>query len=45
MSPNEAVIVGASGGVLIVLAVTLLDKLLLDDPVGAIAVHLVTGMW
>jgi Amt family ammonium transporter len=45
MSPNEAVIVGAIGGVLIVLAVTLLDKLLLDDPVGAIAVHLVTGMW
>ena len=32
-------------GVLIVLAVTLLEKLKLDDPVGAVPVHLVCGTW
>ncbi|CAG0896735.1 unnamed protein product, partial [Cyprideis torosa] len=32
-------------GVIIVLAVTMFDKLKLDDPVGALAVHLVCGIW
>ena len=32
-------------GALIVFAVALIDKLKLDDPVGAIAVHLVCGIW
>jgi Amt family ammonium transporter len=45
MSPNEAVIIGLIGGIILVFAVSLLDKLLLDDPVGAIAVHLITGIW
>jgi Amt family ammonium transporter len=45
MSPNEAVIIGIIGGIIIVFAVSLLDKLKLDDPVGAIAVHLGTGIW
>lgn len=45
MSPNEAVVIGLLGGVILVFAVSLLDKLLLDDPVGAIAVHLITGIW
>jgi len=45
MSPNEAVIIGIIGGIIIVFAVSLLDKLKLDDPVGAIAVHLVCGIW
>jgi Amt family ammonium transporter len=45
MSIMEAVIVGGIGGIVVVLAVSLLDKLKLDDPVGAVAVHLFTGMW
>jgi Amt family ammonium transporter len=45
MSPIEAVIIGAFGGVIIVLAVGLIDKVRLDDPVGAIAVHLICGIW
>lgn len=45
MSPNEAVIIGFLAGLIIVLAVALIDKLKLDDPVGAVAVHLVCGIW
>lgn len=45
MSPIEAVSIGAIGGVIIVLAVGLIDKIRLDDPVGAIAVHLICGIW
>ncbi|MFD0990384.1 ammonium transporter [Mariniflexile jejuense] len=45
MSPTDAVIIGSIAGALIVFAVALVDKLKLDDPVGAIAVHLVCGIW
>ena len=45
MSPTDAILIGAIAGVLIVLAVALIDKLKLDDPVGAIAVHLACGIW
>jgi len=45
MSPTSAIIVGAVAGILIVLAVNLVDAIKLDDPVGAIAVHLVCGIW
>jgi Amt family ammonium transporter len=45
MSPADAIIIGAIAGVLIVLAVSFIDKLKLDDPVGAVAVHLVCGIW
>ena len=45
MSPNEAVLIGLIAGVIIVLAVALIDKLKLDDPVGAVAVHLICGIW
>ncbi|MGX1929575.1 ammonium transporter [Flagellimonas sp. 2504JD4-2] len=45
MSPNEAVIIGLIAGVVIVAGVALIDKLKLDDPVGAVAVHLICGMW
>ncbi|WP_190809403.1 ammonium transporter [Flagellimonas sp. S3867] len=45
MSPNEAVIIGLIAGVVIVAGVALVDKLKLDDPVGAVAVHLICGMW
>ncbi len=40
-----AIIVGFSSGLLVVLFVLLLDRLRLDDPVGAISVHLVCGIW
>jgi Amt family ammonium transporter len=45
MSPMEAIIIGLLAGVIIVLGVALIDKLKLDDPVGAISVHLICGIW
>jgi len=45
MSPTDAILVGAIAGIIIVLAVALVDKLRLDDPVGAVAVHLICGIW
>ncbi len=45
MSPNEAVIIGFLAGLLIVGGVALIDKLKLDDPVGAVTVHLICGIW
>jgi Amt family ammonium transporter len=45
-SPMNAVIVGGIGGLIVVASVVLLDvKLKIDDPVGAISVHLVCGIW
>lgn len=38
-------LIGAIGGVLVVLAVLFFDKIKLDDPVGALSVHLVNGVW
>jgi Amt family ammonium transporter len=40
-----AIIVGGVGGVLVVLAIPLLDNLKIDDVVGAISAHLVAGIW
>jgi Amt family ammonium transporter len=37
--------IGLVGGVLVVLGVLLFDKLRVDDPVGALAVHLLNGIW
>jgi Amt family ammonium transporter len=45
VSPGAAVVIGAVAGVLVVLCVVGLDRLRLDDPVGAISVHLVCGVW
>ncbi len=39
------ILIGAIGGALVVLAVPIFDKLKLDDPVGALSVHLVNGIW
>ncbi len=39
------IIVGTIGGALVVFAVPLFDKLKIDDPVGALSVHLVNGIW
>ncbi len=39
------ILIGAIGGALVVFAVPLFDKLRMDDPVGALSVHLVNGIW
>ena len=43
--PWLATIIGAIGGVIVVFSIVGLDKLKIDDPVGAISVHGVVGMW
>ena len=40
-----AILIGGIAGVLVVIAVPLFDRLKLDDPVGALSVHLVNGIW
>ena len=44
-TPMVATIVGAVGGLLVVAAIVFIDKARLDDPVGAISVHGVVGIW
>ncbi len=44
-SPLWATLVGGIGGVLVVFAIITMDKLKVDDPVGAISVHGIVGMW
>ena len=43
--PWLATIIGVIGGVIVVFSIVGLDKLKIDDPVGAISVHGVVGMW
>ena len=45
MLPTSAILIGLIAGIIVVLSVALLDKCKLDDPVGAIPVHLFCGMW
>ncbi|MGM0543010.1 MAG: ammonium transporter [Pseudomonadota bacterium] len=47
LSPTAlgATIIGAVGGLIVVAAIVTLDKVKLDDPVGAISVHGVVGIW
>ncbi len=44
-TPLLATVIGAVGGVIVVFSIITLDKIKLDDPVGAISVHGVVGMW
>lgn len=44
-TPLLATIIGAVGGVLVVFSIVGLDKIKIDDPVGAISVHGTVGMW
>ncbi|MFV0477539.1 MAG: ammonium transporter [Parahaliea sp.] len=44
-SPALAMTIGAIGGLLVVLSIVLFDKIRIDDPVGAISVHGVVGLW
>ncbi|MDT7829721.1 ammonium transporter [Pricia sp. S334] len=45
MSPNEAIVIGFLAGLIIVLGVSFIDRIKLDDPVGAVTVHLICGIW
>lgn len=47
LSPSAlgATLIGAVGGLLVVISIVSLDKLKLDDPVGAISAHGVAGIW
>lgn len=45
MGVIDAVIIGFVGGGLVVFGVVLFDKIKIDDPVGAISVHLIGGIW
>jgi Amt family ammonium transporter len=42
---GQATLIGAVGGVIVVFAVPMLDRLKIDDVVGAIPVHLIAGIW
>ena len=42
---GAATLIGGIGGVIVVFAVPMLDKLKIDDVVGAIPVHLIAGIW
>ncbi len=44
-SALEATLIGAVGGVIVIFSIVALDKLKIDDPVGAISVHGVVGLW
>jgi Amt family ammonium transporter len=43
--PWQAVLIGGVGGLIVVLSIVGLDKMRIDDPVGAISVHGTCGMW
>jgi Amt family ammonium transporter len=45
VTPAAAVVIGLIAGVLVVLASMTLEKLKIDDPVGAVPVHMVNGAW
>lgn len=45
VSPNSAIVIGALAGGLVVVSILMFDKLRVDDPVGAISVHGVVGVW
>ena len=42
---GQATVIGAVGGLLVVVSVPILDKFKIDDVVGAIPVHLIAGIW
>ena len=44
-TPLMATLIGAVGGVIVVFSILSFDKLKIDDPVGAISVHGVVGLW
>jgi Amt family ammonium transporter len=45
VSPGSSLLIGLVAGVVVVYSVLFFDKVKLDDPVGALSVHLVCGVW
>jgi Amt family ammonium transporter len=45
VTPLSSIIIGGIAGAVVVYSVILIDKIKIDDPVGAISVHLVCGIW
>lgn len=45
ISPMNAIYVGLISGMLVVFSIIFFDKIKIDDPVGAISVHLTCGIW
>ena len=45
VTANAAIVIGLVAGVLVVFSVFALDKIHIDDPVGAVSVHCVNGVW
>lgn len=45
VGPWQAVLMGAIGGIIVVFSILFFDKIKIDDPVGAISVHGVVGIW
>ena len=45
MTPGTATLIGFIAGLIAVLSVVFFDKIRIDDPVGAVSVHLVCGIW
>ena len=43
--PISSIIVGSIAGILVIKSILIIEKLGIDDPVGAISVHLVSGIW
>ena len=45
VTPSSAVVIGAVAGTLVVVFVALIERLRIDDPVGAVSVHGICGVW
>jgi len=45
VSPFGSVLIGTVGGVIVILGVDLLEYLRIDDPIGAVPVHMLNGIW
>lgn len=45
VSYTSAILIGGISGILVVISVYFLDSIRIDDPVGAVSVHLVNGIW
>jgi Amt family ammonium transporter len=45
VSPFGSVMIGAIAGVVVILGVDLLEYLRIDDPIGAVPVHMINGIW
>ena len=45
VAPWAAIVIGLVAGAIVVLGVLLVERIGIDDPVGALSVHLVNGIW